>query len=194
MRRTWTLRTERPEAGFEPRTSLLCLGTVLTTKLPVNNQRADWSPETAAAHVALQQHSPYTERACKRVRDWGSEREEQRERQCLSGPWQTHKFNYNIWTFDELCHFVLFVCWFYLSLSSYDLIMWLRALSFDLKNIFQSFKTCLWLLVVFLLSCWLQLSCREVSVVQRCIASSFSSPGHKSNYFLLYVVEEMQSA
>lgn len=67
MRRTWTLRTERPEAGFEPRTSLLCLETVLTTKLPVNNQRADWSPETAAAHVALQQHSPYTERACKRV-------------------------------------------------------------------------------------------------------------------------------
>lgn len=65
MRRTWTLRTERPVAGFEPRTSLLCPGTVLTTKLPVNNQRADWSPETAAAHVALQQHSPYTERACK---------------------------------------------------------------------------------------------------------------------------------
>lgn len=190
MRRTWTLRTERPEAGFEPRTSLLCLGTVLTTKLPVNNQRADWSPETAAAHVALQQHSPYTERACKRVRDWGSEREEERERQCLSG---RDKHTSSITTFDELCHFVLFVCWFYLSLSSYDLIMWLRALSFDLKNIFHSFKTCLWLLVVFLLSCWLQLSCREVSVVQRCIAS-FSSPGHKSNYFLLYVVEEMQSA
>lgn len=103
MRRTWTLRTERPEAGFEPRTSLPCLGTVLTTKLPVNNQRADWSPETAAAHVALQQHSPYTERACKRVRDWGSEREEERERQCLSGPWQTHKFNCNIWWAVSLC-------------------------------------------------------------------------------------------
>lgn len=130
------------------------------------------------------------------AREWGTGgvRERRREKDSACRGRDKHKFNYNIWTFDELCHFVLFVCWFYLSLSSYDLIMWLRALSFDLKNIFHSFKTCLWLLVVFLLSCWLQLSCREVSVVQRCIASSFSSPGHKSNYFLLYVVEEMQSA
>lgn len=157
MRRTWTLRTERPEAGFEPRTSLLCLGTVLTTKLPVNNQRADWSPETAAAHVALQQHS-----------------------------------HLDIWWAVSLCLICVLILfepefiWPHYAAQSF--IIWLK------KNIFHSFKTCLWLLVVFLLSCWLQLSCREVSVVQRCIASSFSSPGHKSNYFLLYVLEEMQSA